>query len=652
MATPPSDWTCIICYDPFPSSSKPCKIPYATDDDRYHYLACIPCLRTQFLSAQENEINYPIKWQKHTLHPKQFPGAFSQTFVRAYEAKEVEYKAPALERVYCECGTFVAPMVGEDARMSWKTLASSKLCPGCEARWCLRCAQRCGGFGVPHECVPERRLGERRLALGGLKKGKDFQICPGEGCGRTIQLAEACNAMTCQCGTSFCYICGEPAEPESEHWMRADGGCPRYGIAGSGRAMFDDDFGDADDEANAEAAFVLEEREVWERGEGESRTFDFIRWAWQATMAEDTAYVAQLDVMFGDPENEAQSVDEVHRAMEMYHPVSHSGVSEEQWQELARQHTNAVRDWLSGLQRFVTSGQGTTTDHLGGSLLDYPPDHVFNMAIAGGREAAAVWVEYANATVTEWTVENDVELPDSAVFDVGPGGAPGESWRIRDMDIFDDVPALGLFKLAGGALLVIPRPWQVVARFLEGGLFGLPAIDEEETTEREDETAENENAEDGTADDEWQVAVRRLQGGLFGMSAIDEEQAAVDDANGDDIAEEETAGDDPTEAETCEDEAARDDITEAETAKDEAAENEITKLDPHPVDFHIAAGQQMARVHADVLNPGENGVDARNLLEPWWYSLDVVVMRVMIVLVFWMLVYSCFMDWQMVVRDQ
>jgi hypothetical protein len=120
------------------------------------------------------------------------------------------------------------------------------------------------------------------------------------------------------------------------------------------------------------------------------------------------------------------------------------------------------------------------------------------------------------------------------------------------------------------------------------------------------------------------------------MSAIDEEQAAVDDANGYNIAEE-TAGDDSTEAKTCEDEAAGDGIT---------------KLDLHQVDFHIAAGQQMARVHADVLNPGENGVDARNLLEPWWYSLDVVVVRVLIVLVFWMLVYSCFMDWQMVVRDQ
>lgn len=220
----------------------------------------------------------------------------------------MEYKAPALERVYCECGTFVAPMVGEDARTSWVTLASSKLCSGCEARWCLRCAQRCGGFGVPHDCVPERRLGERRLALGGLKKGKDFQICPGEGCARTIELAEACNAITCQCGINFCYVCGEEAEPESEHWLRVDGGCPRYGVAGSAREIFDDDFGDADDEANADAAFVLEERVVWERGEGESTTFDFIRWAWQATMAEDAAYIAQLDVMEGEPWSEAQSL--------------------------------------------------------------------------------------------------------------------------------------------------------------------------------------------------------------------------------------------------------------------------------------------------------------------------------------------------------
>ncbi|GAB7335930.1 hypothetical protein MBLNU13_g08178t1 [Cladosporium sp. NU13] len=175
MATHPEDWTCTICYDGFPASEKYCKIPH--QDDAYHYRACATCLRTQFLSAQENEMRYPVKWQKQILHPRQFPGAFNQIFVRAYEAKEVEYKAPPLER----------------------------------------------------------------------------------------------------CGTSFCYICGEKADSESEHWLRADdGGCPRYGAAE--RAMFDDDFNHADEDAIANVP--ANHMEIWERDQGESTTFDFIRWAW------------------------------------------------------------------------------------------------------------------------------------------------------------------------------------------------------------------------------------------------------------------------------------------------------------------------------------------------------------------------------------
>ena len=672
MATDPEDWTCTICYDSFPASEKYCKIPDQTEG--YYYRACATCLRTQFLSAQENEINYPVKWQRQILHPRQFPSAFNLTFIRAYEAKEVEYKAPALERVYCECGTFVAPMVDESARTSWLTLASSKLCSGCEARWCLRCAQRCGGFGVPHDCVPEKRLGERRLALGGLKKGKDFQICPGDGCGRTIELAEACNAMTCQCGTSFCYICGEQAEPESEHWLRVDGGCPRYGAADSGRAMFDDDFGHADD-ADADLAFALEERETWERGEGESTTFDFIRWSWQAAMMERTAYLAQLDIMSGGPENEARLIDEVHRAMEMYHPVSHSGVSEERWQELVEQHTTAVEEWLSGLQHFVTSGQGTATEHLGGDWLEFPPDHIFNMAIAEGREEAAAWVQQANATALEWIGDHDIEFPGSAVFDVGPGGATGESWRIRDMDMFDDVPALGLFKLVGGALLAKPQPWQVVEGRLEGGLFGLPAPDREPPTEHEGEIAEDEHI-------------------------------------GDEAGEGESAGDKAAGGETAAGETAEDETAEDETVDDEAAEVESTRLALHAKEdiLTIVAGEQFVRhfyyatgpdpalwhpvtwlmqpldllgaffmdnLFIGVVNqpaydelygleyreqleiPGSwpredemGGLLYGDTLRPGLYSQDVFIMRAMLMAACFLIAVSCIIDWETVLRGQ
>jgi hypothetical protein len=304
----------------------------------------------------------------------------------------------------------------------------------------------------------------------------------------------------------------------------------------------------------------------------------------------------------------------------MYHPVSHSGVSEEQWQELVKQHTNDVRDWLWGLQQFVASGQGNVTDHLGGSLLDHPPEYVFNMAIAGDRESAAVWVEYANATAIAWTVDNNIELPGSAVFDVGPGGAPGESWHIRDMEMFDDVPALGLFKLAGGALLVIPRPWQEAARRLEGGLF-----DEEELTEREDETAEDENAEDLAAEEEWHESLRRVRGDIFALSAIDREHDArflegglfalpvIDEEQ---AAEDEAAGNEPARNDTAEDSTARDETAEDKIAGDQTAGDEIAKLDIHEVNAHIVAGEQTAGVHPDAHSTGKDRVDARDLLKP------------------------------------
>jgi hypothetical protein len=348
MATQIANWTCSICFDNFSSTSdKPCTIPRNTNSD---YLVCATCLRAQFQSAQDNEIDYPVKWQTQVLHPRQFPSAFDRLFVRTYEAREKEYKTPALQRVYCECGTFVAPMVDANIRSSWLTLASSKLCPACEARWCLRCAQRCGGFGVPHDCVPEKRLSERRLALGGLKKGRDFQVCPGNGCARTIELAEACNAITCQCGTNFCYVCGAEAEPASEHWLRESGGCPRFGVVGGGREMFDDDFGHGGNEDNVGGDDVDNEPlRIWERGEGEPTTFDFTRWAWQAAVAENWVFIRQLNAMFNDNENGAQSVDEVHRTMEMYYSVSHSGVSAEQWQELVEQHKDAVPEYLTNL---------------------------------------------------------------------------------------------------------------------------------------------------------------------------------------------------------------------------------------------------------------------------------------------------------------
>lgn len=354
----------------------------------------------------------------------------------------------------------------------------------------MRCAQRCKGFGVPHECIPERRLGERRLAFGSLKKGKDFQICPGKGCGRVIELSAACNAMECQCGITFCYVCGVQVEATSDHWQRGTGGCPRFGVVGDGHEIFDDDIANVEDDDNV----ATDEMVVWEQGDGESTTFNFIRWAWQAAMATTTVYGSQLDILFGfelgSIERELQVIDEVRRAMEMYNPLSRSGVSEEQWQVLVAQQNNAVEHWLAALHRFVRAGNGSAADLLGGHLLDQPR-HVFNVSVESSRRAGASWVQDANE-MTMSLLENpnlDFGFLGSAVFDVGPGGIPGESWFIRDMDMFNDRPGLNFYKLAGGALLVVPKDVEFNATE-----FPHPALPDNDQAVRDEQLREDERS--------------------------------------------------------------------------------------------------------------------------------------------------------------
>lgn len=124
MTNASKDWSCSACLNDFPFSEKPCLLKF--DEGVQPEMVCADCLRAQFLSAQANEIDYPVKWQSHILHPRRFRSAFDQSFVRAYEAKEKEYNTPAMQRAYCDCGKFVAPMVAADAMSSWRPLASSK----------------------------------------------------------------------------------------------------------------------------------------------------------------------------------------------------------------------------------------------------------------------------------------------------------------------------------------------------------------------------------------------------------------------------------------------------------------------------------------------------------------------------------------------
>ena len=79
-------------------------------------------------------------------------------------------------------------------------------------------------------------------------------------------------------------------------------------------------------------------------------------------MDEGTAAIRELIIIYGESENEAQTIDEFRRAMEMYNPVSHSDASEKQCQELVRQHRTSIKERLIGLIAFAGDDIGNIRD--------------------------------------------------------------------------------------------------------------------------------------------------------------------------------------------------------------------------------------------------------------------------------------------------
>lgn len=245
-----------------------------------------------------------------------------------------------------------------------------------------------------------------------------------------------------------------------------EGGCPRWGFVGSGRELFDAARGD-DDEDLFDDDEGLEDPEPWGLGEGEPTVSNFYRWAWSAAMFEGTGHIyeAQLRIIRGEGTMEQQQQDsnEVEAAMRTHNTASFSGISCAGWEALVNAHDDGMDDWILEMFHLNWGQGGIGRERFGGPLLDFPPQAMFNVTVAADREDGARWAQAASAAtvVMSAAIENGEEhglpgFPGSAVFDVGPGGADGEGWNLREMEMFEGLPGLGFYKLAGHALLVIP----------------------------------------------------------------------------------------------------------------------------------------------------------------------------------------------------
>lgn len=203
-----------------------------------------------FEAALKNEINFPPRWGSTIILFDHFADLFDEDFCLAYRDKIEEYGVPIPERVYCDhmmqaskggdiCGNFIGAMAdGHIVR-----------CRECKGWKCMECREAVDPplsldtsvellkYIGPHVC-DKAKVDNEVEALDQATKGKEWQECPNSYCRIKCDLRDGCNAITCICGCTFCFICGEETGDDARHWTEGKS-CPRWGRRDAKNPMFD-----------------------------------------------------------------------------------------------------------------------------------------------------------------------------------------------------------------------------------------------------------------------------------------------------------------------------------------------------------------------------------------------------------------------------
>ncbi|KAF2036042.1 hypothetical protein EK21DRAFT_52351, partial [Setomelanomma holmii] len=184
------------------------------------HFVCPDDISSFFQRATDNESLFPPKCCGQMFMLAEYEDYVPFDVAWAYQVKEAgEYAVLAKYRVYCAnppCATFLHPSAHvQDAEVG----IAYAICEdeACGQLTCVGCKTLLDNGTQNHVCKKSEE--EEKFKQTATEKG--YQQC--NVCGATVELAEACNHITCECGNDFCYICG--ADWPGLH------GCPHYGPA-------------------------------------------------------------------------------------------------------------------------------------------------------------------------------------------------------------------------------------------------------------------------------------------------------------------------------------------------------------------------------------------------------------------------------------
>ncbi|EMC94255.1 hypothetical protein BAUCODRAFT_52249, partial [Baudoinia panamericana UAMH 10762] len=199
-------WYCSACFEEHDTER------FIANGDQ----VCAPVLEEVFKRALLSEPDFPPRWGRTELDPWQYRRVVNTLYMKKYEKKAKEWSVPETMRIYCQhtdrprhsepCNTFLG---------KWELSKYLRKCEKCNWYTCLRCRETHSTSDaagrkakMTHDCDPDTVVQGREEAFKGLVRGKDYQDCPNDQCRTRIELKEACNHVTCNCGTEFCYLCG------------------------------------------------------------------------------------------------------------------------------------------------------------------------------------------------------------------------------------------------------------------------------------------------------------------------------------------------------------------------------------------------------------------------------------------------------------
>ncbi|KAL6710827.1 hypothetical protein ACN47E_007884 [Coniothyrium glycines] len=186
---------------------------------------CSDDVASFFERATENESLFPPKCCNQLFILEDFEDYVPFDIAWAYQVKEQgEYAILAKFRVYCadsSCATFLHPsshIEDPDTNIIHAVCQASR----CGKLTCVKCKTLLDQGTQNHGCRQDEQ--DKKFKQTAAEKG--YQEC--FVCGAIVELAEACNHITCECGHQFCYVCGID-------WTGLHS-CPHYGPA-----TFDDE---------------------------------------------------------------------------------------------------------------------------------------------------------------------------------------------------------------------------------------------------------------------------------------------------------------------------------------------------------------------------------------------------------------------------